>query len=156
MNIINFTTSYNRKLRAQSVGGVSVAQRDTIPSSPLPLYSSPAAAGFPSPASDYVEERLSTDSYLVKNPIATFFVKVKGDSMIDAGINNGDVLIVDRSIDAKIGNIVLAELDGEFTIKFLGKNQLIPANPKYAPINFLEGQTVSIAGVVTGLMRRLV
>lgn len=76
--------------------------------------------------------------------------------MIDAGINNGDVLIVDRSIDAKIGNIVLAELDGEFTIKFLGKNQLIPANPKYAPINFLEGQTVSIAGVVTGLMRRLV
>ena len=123
---------------------------------PIPLFNSPVQAGFPSPAADYIQSILTTDSYLVKNPIATFFVKVKGDSMIDAGINQGDILIVDRSIDPKIGNIVLAELDGDFTVKYLGHQRLMPANSKYKPIFFLEGQTVNLVGVVTGLMRKLI
>jgi DNA polymerase V len=91
---------------------------------------------------------------LVKNPVSTFFVKVKGDSMIDAGITHGDILIVDRSIAPVIGNIVLAELDGEFTVKYLGHDELIPANTKYNPIRFVEGQAVSLVGVVSGLMRK--
>jgi DNA polymerase V len=157
MSLIEFITHYNRGLRRPCLGSAAVLVRDQPRGQlKIALFSSPAVAGFPSPATDYVEDRLSTDSYLVRNPVATFFVKVKGDSMIDAGISNGDVLIVDRSIDAKVGHIVLAELDGEFTIKFLGNNQLIPANAKYAPIHFLEGQTVVIAGVVTGLMRKFI
>jgi DNA polymerase V len=120
----------------------------------IPLYDHPVSAGFPSPAADHVEARLTTDTYLVKNPVSTFFVKVKGDSMIDAGITHGDILIVDRSIAPVIGNIVLAELDGEFTVKYLGHDELIPANTKYNPIRFVEGQAVSLVGVVSGLMRK--
>jgi DNA polymerase V len=120
----------------------------------IPLYDHPVSAGFPSPAADHVEARLTTDAYLVKNPVSTFFVKVKGDSMIDAGITHGDILIVDRSIAPVIGNIVLAELDGEFTVKYLGHDELIPANTKYNPIRFVEGQAVSLVGVVSGLMRK--
>lgn len=122
----------------------------------IPLYDNPVSAGFPSPAADHVEARLTTDEYLIKNPVSTFFVKVKGDSMIDAGINQGDVLVVDRSINPMIGNVVLAELDGEFTVKYLGRNALIPANRRYQPIHFIEGQTVVLVGVVTGLMRKYV
>jgi DNA polymerase V len=120
----------------------------------IPLYDNPVSAGFPSPAADHVEARLTTDEYLIKNPVSTFFVKVKGDSMIDAGITAGDVLIVDRSIDPVVGNIVLVEFDGEFTVKYLGHHELIPANSKYKPILFIEGQTISLVGVVTGSMRK--
>jgi len=122
----------------------------------MPLYDNPVAAGFPSPAADHVEDRLSADDYLVSNPTATYFVRVKGDSMIEAGIFDGDVLVVDRSIKPGIGHVVLAELDGEFTVKYLGRGQLLPANPAYQPIKFKDGQTVEIVGVVTGSMRRFV
>ena len=120
----------------------------------IPLFGNRVSAGFPSPAADYVEARLSADDYLVDNPISTYFVRVKGDSMIDAGMNDGDVLVVDRSIEPSIGQIVLAEVDGEFTVKYLGQNQLIPANTKYKPLAFGDGQTVVIIGVVIGSMRR--
>ena len=155
MSIISFISGYNRKLRNYFMGNVEatyVCGFDGTVS--MPLYDNPVSAGFPSPAADHVEARLTTDEYLIKNPVSTFFVKVKGDSMIDAGITHGDVLIVDRSINPVVGNIVLAELDGEFTVKYLGRNQLIPANKKYQPIHFLEGQTVSLIGVVTGSMRK--
>ena len=120
----------------------------------IPLFGHRVSAGFPSPAADYVEARLSADDYLVDNPISTYFVRVKGDSMIDAGMNDGDVLVVDRSVEPSIGQIVLAEVDGEFTVKYLGQNQLIPANTKYKPLAFGDGQTVVIIGVVIGSMRR--
>lgn len=155
MNLIGFVSAYNRKLPNYFMGNVEahyVCGFDGTIS--MPLYENSVSAGFPSPAADHVEARLTTDDYLIKNPVATFFVKVKGDSMIDAGIRHGDILIVDRSINPVIGNIVLAELDGEFTVKYLGRNQLIPANKHYQPIYFLEGQTVSLVGVVTGSMRR--
>lgn len=120
----------------------------------IPLFVNKVSAGFPSPAADYVEARLSADDYLVDNPISTYFVRVKGDSMINAGINDGDVLVVDRSVEPSIGQIILAELDGEFTVKYLGQNQLIPANDKYKPMTFCDAQTVAIIGVVIGSMRR--
>lgn len=118
------------------------------------LYDSKISAGFPSPAADHVEARLSTDDYLISNPTATYFVRVQGTSMIDAGIFEGDMLVIDRSITPAVGMIVLAEIEGEFTVKTLGHNQLIPANPEFKPIKFKEGSDVTIVGVVTGSMRK--
>lgn len=124
----------------------------------LPLYTTKVAAGFPSPADDHVDKRLSPSDYLVQNDSATFFVRVKGDSMIDAGIFENDVLVVDRSLDARVGDIVLAILDGEFTVKTLGKSKqgprLMPANRNYPVIEVKEGQTFEVCGVVTGSMRK--
>lgn len=124
----------------------------------LPLYTTRVAAGFPSPADDHVEKRLSPSDYLVKNESATFFVRVKGDSMIDAGIFEDDVLVVDRSRVPQIGDIVLAVLDAEFTVKTLGQSKqgarLIPANKNYPVIEVKEGQTFDVWGVVTGSMRK--
>ena len=124
----------------------------------LPLYTSKVAAGFPSPADDHVEKRLNPSDYLVQNDSATFFVRVKGDSMIDAGIFEDDVLVVDRSRVAQIGDIVLSVLDGEFTVKTLGKSKvgarLIPANKNYPVIEVKESQSFDVCGVVTGSMRK--
>lgn len=124
----------------------------------LPLYITKVAAGFPSPADDHVDKRLSPSDYLVQNDSATFFVRVRGDSMIDAGIFENDVLVVDRSLDARVGDIVLAILDGEFTVKTLGKSRLgprlMPANKNYPVIEVKEGQTFEVCGVVTGSMRK--
>lgn len=124
----------------------------------LPLYTSKVAAGFPSPADDHMDARLNPSSYLVENEEATFCVRVKGDSMIDAGIFDNDVLIVDRSKVARVGDIVLAILDGEFTVKTLGRSKqaarLIPANKNYPIIEVKEGQSFEIWGVVTGSMRK--
>ena len=128
------------------------------PTFDLPLYTSSVPAGFPSPADEHVEQRLNPNDYLIDNESATFFVRVQGDSMIDAGIFNGDVLVIDRSRKAKVGDIVLAALDGEFTVKILGKNKiaprLIPANKDYPVIEIGEGQSFEIWGVVSGSMRK--
>jgi DNA polymerase V len=124
----------------------------------LPLYTTKVAAGFPSPADDHVERRLNPSDYLVDNDTATFFVRVKGDSMIDAGIFEDDVLVIDRSRVPQVGDIVLAVLDGEFTVKTLGKGKssprLIPANKHYPVIEVKEGQSFEVWGVVTGSMRK--
>lgn len=124
----------------------------------LPLYTSKVAAGFPSPADDHVEKRLNPSDYLVENDNSTFFVRVKGDSMIDAGIFEDDVLVIDRAPVAQIGDIVLAMLDGEFTVKTLGKSKhgprLIPANDNFPVIDIQEGQSFEVWGVVTGSMRK--
>jgi DNA polymerase V len=124
----------------------------------LPLFTTKVAAGFPSPADDHVEQRLNPNSYLVQNEDATFCLRVKGDSMIDAGIFDNDVLIIDRSRVAQVGDIVLAVLDGEFTVKTLGKSKvgarLIPANKNYPVIEVKEEQYFEVWGVVTGSMRK--
>jgi DNA polymerase V len=124
----------------------------------LPLFTTKVAAGFPSPADDHVEQRLNPSDYLVQNDSATFFVRVKGDSMIDAGIFDNDVLVIDRSRVAQIGDIVLALLDGEFTVKTLGMSRagarLIPANKNYPVIEVKEAQSFEVWGVVTGSMRK--
>ena len=125
----------------------------------LPLYLSRIAAGFPSPADDYVESALDLNTYMVRNPAATFMVKVSGDSMIGAGIAAGDILVVDRSEDAVHGKIVVAVLDGEMTVKRLhirkGLRMLLPENPKYGALRIESGQELQIWGVVTGVVKRV-
>lgn len=127
----------------------------------LPLFSSKVAAGFPSPADDYVEKRLDINEFLVDHTASTFFVTIKGDSMIDLGLLPNDKVVVDRSKTANIGSIVLAVVDREFTIKILdrtahGRPRLLPANSSgaYAPIEISDDMQFEIFGVVTGSFRR--
>lgn len=127
----------------------------------LPLYSSKVAAGFPSPCDDHVEKRLNIHDYLVDQEDATFLVTIVGLSMRDAGLLPKDVAIVNRSINAKVGDIVLAIIDGEFTIKQLGLTEngdplLLPANPDFKPIEIREGMEFEIWGVVTGSIRKYI
>ncbi|MBF6057787.1 translesion error-prone DNA polymerase V autoproteolytic subunit [Thiomicrorhabdus sp. HH1] len=119
----------------------------------LPLYASKVIAGFPSPAEDYVEARLDLNEKLIRNQEATFLLKVQGDSMRDAGILDGDILVVDRSVAPADGKIVIAALDGDLTVKRLrirdGKTWLLPENPDYPPIAIREESDMVIWGVVT-------
>ncbi len=106
----------------------------------LPLFLERVACGFPSPAQDYVEDRIDLNKLAVKHPSATYFVKVSGDSMIGAGIGDGDLLVVDRSLTAEHGDIVVAAVDGEFTVKELQTRpvlRLLPHNTRYQPIRFI-------------------
>ncbi len=122
----------------------------------LPLFANRVPAGFPSPADDYVEDMLDLNQQLVKNPAATFFVRVQGNSMTGAGIFDGDTLVVDRAINPRSGNIVVAVVDGELTVKRLSQRKgiirLLPENPEFAPIEFSEGQELVIWGVVTNVI----
>jgi DNA polymerase V len=118
----------------------------------LPLFESFVHAGFPSPAEDYSDKKLDLNEFLIKHPSSTFFVKVEGDSMIGAGIFPGDMLVVDRYPVPQSGQVVLAILDGEFTIKrYLKKGKrvfLLPENLKYRAIELEEGQELIVWGVV--------
>lgn len=123
-----------------------------------PLMQSPAACGFPSPAEQYVETPLDLNELLVKTPAATFFVRASGDSMTEAGIRDGDILVVDRSIHAHNGHIVIACVENEFTVKYLQSDErgvfLVPANRKYPVISFREGMELKIFGVVTACIHQ--
>lgn len=122
----------------------------------LPLFEYKVAAGFPSPAEDYVSHSLDLNEYVIKNPATSFYVRVIGDSMRNAGIFADDLLVVDRSIDPQDGNIVIAYVDGEFTVKRLRKNrnvyQLVPENENYPIITIKDGMEFSIWGVVTNVI----
>ena len=124
-----------------------------------PLYLERISAGFPSPADDYIETALDLNTYLVRNPAATFMVRVSGDSMTGAGIHDGDILVVDRSEEPVPGKIVVAVLDGELTVKRLvrkdGQILLAPDNPRYRPIVVAAEQDLHVWGVVSGVVRRL-
>ncbi|WP_261230216.1 translesion error-prone DNA polymerase V autoproteolytic subunit [Serratia entomophila] len=118
----------------------------------LPLFAEPVACGFPSPAQDYVESRLDIGKLLVRHPNATYFVRASGDSMVDGNIKDGDLLIVDSALTPEHGNIVIAAVDGEFTVKKLQRHpdlRLLPMNPAYAPIVFGDETQLEIFGVVT-------
>lgn len=123
----------------------------------IPLYLTPAACGFPSPAQDYVEQTIDLNQHCVSHPAATFYVRASGHSMIGEGINDGDMLIIDRAITARHGDIVLACLDGEFTVKKLQVQPvpaLLPGNPDFPPIYPQEGQELDIFGVVTFVLHK--
>lgn len=117
-----------------------------------PLVAAKAAAGFPSPATDHVERRLDLHEYLVLHPEATFFMRVKGDSMTGAGIHDGDLLIVDRSLEAVPGRVIVAAIDGELTVKRLQRNRgrivLKSENPACPDISVSDTQDLQIWGVV--------
>ena len=118
----------------------------------IPLLNDSVSAGFPSPADDYTEENIDLNEHLISNPFSTFFLRVKGESMINAGIKDKDLIIVDKSLIAKPGNVVIAMIDGEFTIKRLSiKNDelyLKAENHNYPDFSFKNHIDVQIWGVV--------
>jgi DNA polymerase V len=124
----------------------------------LPLVSASVEAGFPSPADDHLERGIDLNEELIRNPAATFLVRVKGDSMRDAGIHSGDVLIVDKSLAPTDRKIVVAMIDGNFTVKRFRKRGgqvfLEAENPEFPPIEVTEGQELSIFGVVSYIIHQ--
>jgi DNA polymerase V len=135
-----------------------LASAGVWPKQYLPLFRDPVSAGFPSPAQDYVEQALDLNELCVKRPAATFFLRVEGDSMRDAGIYPNDVLVVDRSLTAQHGDVVIAAVNGEFTVKQLSLKPclaLLPCNESYAPIELQEGSELEVFGVVTSVVRTL-
>ena len=124
----------------------------------LPVAGDCVRAGFPSPAEDFQVERLDLTSILVSHPQATFFLRLRGDSMRDAGLFDGDLLVVNRALKPAHQDIVIAVVDGEFTCKTLwlkfGRMKLVAANPTYPEIVPKEGQTIEVWGVVTASIKR--
>ena len=121
-----------------------------------PMFTEQVAAGFPSPADDYLEGNLDLNKYLIQHPIATYFVRVTGDSMIGAGIHSGDILIVDRSLEPTNRRVVIAIVDGELTVKRLirknGTVMLMPENDAYKPIVIKDETDLEVWGVVTSVI----
>ena len=118
----------------------------------LPLYLCRIKAGFPSAADDYLDKKLDLNEFLIKHPNSTFFVKVQGDSMIGAGINSGDIIIVDRSIEPTHNRIIVAELNGEFAVKRYQKINdkmfLVSENSEYKAIEITQNMNFVVWGVV--------
>lgn len=125
----------------------------------FPLYECSVAAGFPSPADDSMDGELDLNELLIANPVATFFVRASGSSMIKAGIHDNDILVVDRSKEPSDGKIVIAAVNGELTVKRLRRNgkkvQLVAENDAYAPIDITEATELHIWGVVTNVIHSL-
>jgi len=124
-----------------------------------PLFVARVEAGFPSPAEDYIEGKLDLNKHLIRHPAATFFVRVAGDSMIDAGIHPGDILIVDRALEPADKKIVIAVINGELTVKRIRitgeKITLVPANRNYAPIRVEGEMDFEIWGIATSVIHPL-
>jgi DNA polymerase V len=121
-------------------------------SCPLPHFSSAVHAGFPSPTDDFLEGHLDLNEHLIRHPAATYYVRVKGNSMIKAGIHDGDLLIVDRSLEPRDNKVVIAIVDGLLTVKRLKKIKnkffLVAENPDFMPIAINAENNVSIWGIV--------
>lgn len=125
----------------------------------IPLVSHRVSAGFPSPALDFMETSIDLNKVLVENKIATFYVQVEGNSMIDAGIQDKDILVVDRSIEPRNNKIAICLVDGEFTVKRIKLDAdclwLMPENPNYKPIKVTEENQLIIWGIVTYVIKKL-
>ena len=118
--------------------------------------------GFPSLAQDYMDRTLNFNEDIIKHPSATFYAKAMGDSMEEAGIEEGDILVIDRALDPRDGDIVIAHVNGEFTVKYLdiskkdkGIVKLVPGNPRYEEIVMNDGDELNIWGVVSNIIKRL-
>jgi len=144
-------TSLHQTITAPAIGRASVC---------TPLFGHKVAAGFPSPADDYIEGRLSLDEHLIQHRDSTFFVRAKGNSMVGAGIYDGDLLVVDRSLTASSGDIVIAVLDAELTVKRLVRRDgmviLKPENPDFKEIVLKDGQELQVWGVVTSTTKKFI
>lgn len=144
-------------IKPLTVIGQSCAKPDTAQA--CPLYLSPVRAGWPSPADDYIEERINLHDIAVRNPAATFFLRASGDSMIGMGIHDGDLLVVDRSLEASHNRVVIAALDGELLVKKLcrkdGRVLLQSANPDYPEFDITEREYAHIWGVVSYVLHKL-
>lgn len=119
----------------------------------LPFADGGVKAGFPSPAQDYIDASIDLNKELVKHPASTFFGRVSGDSMIDAGLHDGDIIVIDKSIKPQNGNIAVCFIDGEFTVKYIELHKdhimLLPANDKYSPIKVTPENNFIVWGIVT-------
>jgi len=124
----------------------------------LPLFATGVSAGFPSPAEDYVELALDLNKELVKHPAATFYARVKGSSMIEAGIEDGDLLVIDKALEPKDGSIAVCYIDGEFTVKRLAVQDdgvfLVPANAEFKPIRITEENEFLVWGTVAYVIHK--
>lgn len=128
----------------------------------LPLADGGVHAGFPSPAQDYIDNSFDFNKNIISNPSATFYALVKGDSMLGAGISDNDILVIDRSLDVINNDIVVAFINGEFTVKYLDLSEkengviwLRPANDKYEPLKITEDFDFKVWGVVSTVIKRL-
>ncbi|WP_281227141.1 LexA family protein [Flavobacterium aquiphilum] len=125
----------------------------------IPYINEGVSAGFPSPATDFMESCIDLNKELSENPLATFYIKVKGNSMIDAGINDKDVLVVDRSLEPQNNKIAICCIDGEFTVKRIQVEKdclfLMPENPNYEPIKVTEENQLIIWGMVTYVIKKV-
>lgn len=125
----------------------------------IPYFAEGVAAGFPSPAVGELNGTLDLNQLCIRHPAATYFVRARGDSMLGAGIADGDVLVVDRSLAATNGSIIIAALDGEFTVKRLEMKdkqvRLIPENPDFSPIEITPATGAEFFGVVTFVIKKL-
>lgn len=123
----------------------------------LPLISNGISAGFPSPASDFIDVSIDLNKHLIQHPSATFFAKVKGESMKNEGISDGDLLIIDRSLEPVNGKIAVCFIDGEFTVKTIKLEKdacwLVPANEKFKPIKVTAENNFVIWGIVTHVIK---
>jgi DNA polymerase V len=165
-----------------SINSIKTLTPDLSTSYKLPIFVNSVKAGFPSPATDYEEAKLDLNTHLIANPNATFFVHIDGDSMIDAKIQSGDIAIVDRSLEARNGDVILAVIDGDFTIKrleirdFKGEVitdpkqkgikltvqtqntkqiRLLPENSDFEPIIITGNMTFVVWGVVTSVIHKM-
>jgi DNA polymerase V len=124
----------------------------------LPLAGTAIAAGFPSPAEEYLDLALDLNKELVKHPAATFYARVKGDSMVDAGIQDGDLLVIDKALEPKEGSIAVCFIDGEFTVKRLSVRDegvyLMPANAEFKPIRITEDNEFLVWGIVAYVIHK--
>ena len=124
-----------------------------------PYIKEGVSAGFPSPAADFMEDTIDLNKELSENPLATFYIRVKGNSMIDAGINDKDVLVVDRSLERQNNKIAICFIDGEFTVKRIQVEKdclyLMPENSEYKPIKVTEENQLIIWGMVTYVIKKV-
>ncbi len=124
----------------------------------MPLAGAAIAAGFPSPAEEYVEITIDLNKELIKHPAATFYARVKGDSMVDAGIQDGDLLVIDKALEPKEGTVAVCYLDGEFTVKRLTVQEegvyLMPANAEFKPIRITEENDFLVWGIVAYVIHK--
>jgi DNA polymerase V len=125
----------------------------------IPFIKEGVSAGFPSPAADFMETNIDLNKELSENQLATFYIKVKGNSMIDAGIDDKDVLVVDRSLEPQNNKIAICFIDGEFTVKRILVEKeclyLMPENPNYSPIKITEENELIIWGIVTYVIKKV-
>ena len=134
-----------------------ISRAGVHPKLQIPYLLEAVQAGFPSPAQDYVEQQLDLNELCIKHPAATYFVRATGDSMVGAGINDNDILVVDRALNAQAGDIIIACLNGELTVKELQLTPhpaLLSHNPNYPPITLPEDAELDVFGVVSHVIHR--
>ncbi len=145
--------------RIKSMPQIDFYTADSSSSLSLPYVDEGIAAGFPSPAQDFMDLSLDLNKELIKHPSATFYGRVKGTSMIDAGIDDGDILVIDKSLDYHNGMTAVCFIDGEFTVKKLkiegNKVFLMPANDEFEPIEITEENDFIVWGVVTYVIKKV-